>query len=262
MKLHERYLSALQLTLFPSETPALNSPKATPPPAPGKDPSPAKKGKLPLADQIRAIIGPRLPEGAVGEVVRIVESSPVSIIVTRERTSKSGDYRPAHRNRPPRITVNGNLNPYAFLVTLVHEVAHHHVDLEFARSQKKFSLRRKSRPLPHGDEWKSTFSRLMKPFLDPGVFPDDILPSLTRYLENPKASSTADHRLSRALKRHDPPDNTRRLEELPFNAEFSLHGRRFFRKKEKQRTRFRCICLQTGREYMVSAHAPVEPLAP
>lgn len=187
-----------------------------------------------------------------------ITGNPISLKVVRERTSKSGDFRPPHRNAPARITVNGNLNPYAFLITLVHELAHHHVHLDHAVVMKKFTLRRKKRPLPHGDEWKNKFRLLMEPYLHPGVFPADVLPVLTQYLENPKASSSADHHLSRALKHHDPPDATIRLEELPFDAVFTLHGRKTFQKKEKVRTRYRCICLNNNRVYLVSAGAPVE----
>jgi SprT protein len=83
---------------------------------------------------------------------------------------------------------------------------------------------------------------------------------LIRYLENPRASSSADHHLSKALKKHDPPDATIRLELLPFDAVFTLHGKRTFQKKEKIRTRYRCICLNTSRIYLVSANAPAVPL--
>ena len=98
----------------------------------------------------------------------------------------------------------------------------------------------------------------MSPYLNSGVFPNDILPVLMLYLQNPKASSSADHQLSRVLKKYDPADATMRLEELPFDAVFTLHGRRIFRKKEKLRTRFRCICMHTNRIYLVNAGAPVE----
>ena len=205
------------------------------------------------------MLGPHLPAAALGEVVQQITDNPVSLKVVRHRTSKSGDFRAGRRNEPPRITVNGNLNPYAFLLTLVHELAHHRVNFEHARMSRTITLRRKSRPLPHGKEWKEAFRMLMDPYLDDAVFPFDILPVLRQYLENPKASSAADHHLSKALKKYDPPDETVRLEELPFDAVFTLHGRRFFRKKEKVRTRYRCICLQTERIYLVSAGAPVIP---
>jgi SprT protein len=209
-------------------------------------------------EKIRRVLGHRLPEAAVNDVVSQILENPVSLKVVRQRTSKSGDFRAAHNLTPARITVNGNLNPYAFLITLVHELAHHHVDLDHSRAMKKFTLRRKSRPLPHGKEWKVKFQQLMQPFLNSEVFPDIVLPVLCQYLENPKASSSVDHRLSKALKIYDPPDSTLRLEELPFDEVFSIHGKRFFRKKEKVRTRYRCICINTNRIYLISSGAPVE----
>lgn len=191
-------------------------------------------------------------------MVEHIAADPISIKVVNHRTSKSGDFRAAHGHNAARITVNGNLNPYAFLITLVHELAHHHVSLDYARASKKFTLRRKKRPLPHGKEWKQMFCALMKPYLNSGIFPNELLPVVIKHFINPKASSSADHKLSKALKKYDPPDDTIRLEELPFDAVFSIHGRRLFRKKEKARTRYRCICLQTNRIYLVSPNAPVE----
>ncbi|MEI7897068.1 MAG: sprT domain-containing protein [bacterium] len=220
----------------------------------------AKPAASRLDEKIRLVLGPRLPAAAVEHVVEQISENPISLTVVRNRTSKSGDFRPPHRNNPARITVNGTLNRYAFLITLVHELAHHHVHLDHARKLQKFSLRRKSAPLPHGKEWKDKFLLLMEPYLNPEVFPADLLPVLVHYLENPKASSSADHHLSKALKKHDPHDATVRLEELPFDAVFTLHGRKTFQKKEKIRTRFRCICLNNNRVYLVSAGAPVEPV--
>ncbi len=232
----------MQLSLFHSKSPVSNP------------------ANLHLAEKIRSVLGPRLPRAAVEDVVEQIVKNPISLKVVRQRTSKSGDFRAAHKNEPSRITVNGNLNPYAFLITLVHELAHHHVNLDFIQAQKKFSLRRKTRPLPHGKEWKDKFGLLMAPYLNQDVFPVDILPVLIHYLENPKASSSADHHLSKALKQHDPPDATIRLEALPFDAVFTLHEKKTFQKKEKIRTRYRCVCLNTNRVYLVSAGAPVIPL--
>ena len=213
----------------------------------------------PPEEKIRSVLGPRLPPAAVEMIVAQIMENPISIIVTRNRFSKSGDFRAAHKKKPARITVNGNLNPYAFLITLVHEIAHHHEDSGHTRSLQKFSLRRKSRPLPHGKDWKDRFRLLMLPYLNNKIFPFDILPVLSQYMENPKASSSVDHQLTKVLNNYDPPDTTIRLEELPFDAVFSIHGIRYFRKKEKLRKRYRCICLKTNRVYLVSANAPVNP---
>jgi hypothetical protein len=216
-----------------------------------------KPGDTEKASQIRAVLGPRLPEASIENVVAQILENPVSITVVKTRTSKSGDFRPPFQGQPPRITVNGNLNRFAFLITLIHELSHHHVHLEYNRFLLKLTFRRKSRPLPHGDEWKETFRRLMEPYLNTEVFPANVLPVLKQYLENPKASSSVDHQLSIALKKHDQPDMTIRLEELPFDAVFTIHGKRIFRKKEKVRTRYRCICMKTSRIYLVSPGAPV-----
>ncbi len=230
----------MQLSLFNSKPPA---------------PKPAAS---PLAEKVRSVLGPRVPVAALDDVVDQILKNPISLKIVRQRTSKSGDFRAPHLGDPARITVNGNLNQYAFLITLVHELAHHHVNLDYTNLLKKFTLRRKKKPLPHGDEWKEKFQVLMEPYLNNSVFPGDILPVLIRYLENPKASSSVDHKLSKVLGKYDPPDDTIRLEELPYDAVFSLHGRRVFTKKEKVRTRYRCICMQTNRVYLVSAGAPVE----
>ncbi|MEI6434630.1 MAG: sprT domain-containing protein [Bacteroidota bacterium] len=211
------------------------------------------------ADQIRSALGSRLPQAAVENVVAQLLENPVSIKVVRARISKSGDFRPAFNNNPPKITINGNLNLFGFLITLVHELAHHHVHLDFNRALKKFTLRRKKRPLPHGEEWKEQFRLLMVPYLNNEVFPRDILPVLIQYLENPKASSSVDHQLSKALKNYDPSDTSVRLEDLPFDAIFTIHGKKIFRKKEKIKTRFRCECMKTSRIYLVSPGAPVAP---
>ncbi len=232
----------MQLSLFQSKPPIV------------------KPARAPLEEKIRLVLGPKVPVAAIDDVVEQITGNPISLKVVRQRTSKSGDYRAPHKKDPARITVNGNLNPYAFLITLVHELAHHHVNLDYTRALQKFTLRRKKRPLPHGKEWKDKFILLMEPYLNPGVFPADILPVVKQYFENPKASSSADHHLSKVLKKYDPPDETTRLEELPFDAVFTLHGRRTFQKKEKVRTRYRCICLNSDRVYLVSAGAPVELL--
>ncbi len=208
-------------------------------------------------DKIRTVLGPHLPAAALETVVVQLMEFPVSLHVVPHRTSKAGDFRPARDPRPARITVNGTLNPYAFLITLVHEVAHHRVELDYLASLKKFSLRRKRRPQPHGEAWKTNFRRLLEPYLHPEIFPDRLLRILHKHIQNPSASSSADHMLSAALQQYDPPDNTVRLEDLPFDAVFTLHGRRLFRKKEKARTRYRCVCQQTNRVYLVSAVAPV-----
>ncbi|MCK9218806.1 MAG: hypothetical protein M0P47_02000 [Bacteroidales bacterium] len=222
------------------------------------NPTHTKQTRNPDADLIHSLLIQHLPEGSVPEIIDLLRKNPIQLKVTRHRTSKSGDFRAPYKNQPARITVNGTLNPYAFLITLIHELAHHQVWLDHTRKLQRFTIRRKSRPLPHGKEWKDQFRYLMQPFLDENIFPDELQLVFSQYMENPKASSSADHQLSKILKTFDPPDQSIPLEELPFDAVFSLHGKRSFQKKEKIKTRYRCICLKTNRIYLISSYAPVQ----
>ena len=44
--------------------------------------------------------------------------------VKKSRSSKYGDYRPPLKGSNHLITINYDMNKYAFLITLVHEIAH------------------------------------------------------------------------------------------------------------------------------------------
>ncbi|HZH96128.1 MAG TPA: hypothetical protein VEY06_09600, partial [Flavisolibacter sp.] len=65
-----------------------------------------------------------LPPDTYEAVLHYIRHYRVHLTVARERKSILGDYRHRHGTRTHRISVNGNLNPYAFLVTLLHELAH------------------------------------------------------------------------------------------------------------------------------------------
>jgi len=66
------------------------------------------------------------------------------------------------------------LNPYAFLVTYLHEVAH------FLTYQ-----RHKNLVNPHGQEWKNAFGELFDPILDSELLPGELVPVLKAYLKIP-----------------------------------------------------------------------------
>lgn len=116
----------------------------------------------------------------------------VHLTVTRSRSTVLGDYRNAHAGKAHRISVNGNLNQYAFLITLLHELAH-------LITFEKFGHKVAS----HGKEWKMQFSELLKHFLLTEIFPNDIKQQLTASLKSPAASSCADDALMRILRKYD-----------------------------------------------------------
>ena len=65
-----------------------------------------------------------LPEGTFEKVSEYLHQYRIHLTITRERTTVLGDYRNAVDGKNHRISVNGNLNKFAFLYTLIHEIAH------------------------------------------------------------------------------------------------------------------------------------------
>jgi len=166
----------------------------------------------------------------------------VHLTITRSRATVLGDYRNAHAGKAHRITVNGNLNPYAFLITLLHELAHLITYLRYGH-----------RVASHGTEWKQQFSDLLKQFLLSGIFPADIQAQLLRTLKSPAASSCADDALMRVLRKYDPVrEGYCLVEELSVGAHFMIKNDRRFVRQEKVRKRIKAIEIDTGKIYLFS----------
>ena len=201
-----------------------------------------------------------IPENSVGLIMEWFNIHHVSLRISKARSSKFGDYRPPVKPLPARISVNRNLNKFDFLITLVHEMAHHEVCIENSTPFTLFGIRRKKRRArPHGKEWKNRYQQLMNPLIRESIFPEEVLPLLVNHFENPRSSSKSNSHLVIALKKYDAPDDSVFIESLNFNTEFSLPAGRTFRKQEKLRKRYRCICLDNGRTYLFSPLARVVP---
>ena len=187
-----------------------------------------------------------IPEKAVPKVMTLLNHDNLSLTVKRERKTRYGDYKRSS-NGQHQITVNSNLNHYRFLVTLVHEIAHFEAFKNYGRSIK-----------PHGLEWKRTFQHLMLPFLNPDIFPLELLPLLAHHFKNPRASSDTDTRLAYALKQFDSPNNKKFIFEVPLHTIFETQNGRIFRRGEKQRTRYKCMELSTQSIYLFNANVEVD----
>lgn len=192
-----------------------------------------------------------LPEDSLSLCMDLLSSEPVQLKIVRPRKTKFGDYRfPKEKDTRHRISINSNLNPYAFLITLVHEMAH-------LKAFKKFGRRIKA----HGPEWQDTFYHLSQPFIREGIFPDDLKLYLQQSLIKGVASSCTDINLYRILKKYDQPDEqVLHLEDLADGQIFQLHGNKIFKKGPKLRKRFKCLNLENGREYMVHPLVEVVPV--
>lgn len=183
-----------------------------------------------------------LPDNAFADVSYYLQHYRVHLTVTRQRQTILGDYRHAHDGKPHRISVNGNLNPYAFLVTLLHELAH-------LFTYERFGHRVQA----HGTEWKSAFSGILARFIDQKVFPPDVEQALLRSLKNPAASSCGDEHLLRVLRQYDrQKENHLLVEQLGEGDLFRIKGDRIFRRLEKIRKRYKCEETSTGKLYLFS----------
>ncbi|WP_447642519.1 MULTISPECIES: SprT-like domain-containing protein [Chitinophagaceae] len=183
-----------------------------------------------------------LPEGSFDLVVGYLNQYKVHLTVTQARKSILGDYRNAHGGQNHRISVNGNLNKYSFLITLLHELAHL---LTFDQCGHRVQ--------PHGNEWKQHYASLLVAFVQSNIFPPDIVAELRKSIQNPAASCGGEISLMRVLRKYDPKkEGFVTVEKVPPNTPFLDETGRVFVKIEKRRTRFLCRELKTGLNYLFS----------
>ena len=194
-------------------------------------------------DQVLSFI----PKEAKKQIYELLEASKISIKIKKKRKTKHGDFR-RMANGNSLITLNITTNPYRFLITLLHELAH------FKVSQSFFYRIR-----PHGKEWKNAYREILLPFLNPKIFPEPLCSLLAVHMLNPKASTDRDFHLVMALKKYDPPSVSVPIFKLMDGTKFSLENGRNFLKIKKLRTRYECKELKNGRIYLFSPHAEVFP---
>jgi SprT protein len=208
------------------------------------------------AERNKSILAKYIPEPAVDTISEWIYKYNFKLKVKKSRASKEGDYTPPHSGKNHVITINHDLNKYAFLVTLIHEVAH-------LVTWEKYQ----GRVNPHGKEWKSEYSRLLDYFLLKGssldsseeLFPEEISRALHKHSNRPSAASCSDLHLSRVLKKFDADTETLLLERIATGTMFRIvhsktkHSDEVFIKGEKRRTRFKCTHARTKREYLIHA---------
>ncbi|MEC3906863.1 SprT-like domain-containing protein [Tamlana sp. 2201CG12-4] len=189
-----------------------------------------------------------IPNQAIKQVLKLLNHDNLSIKVKQERKTRHGDYR-SLPNGKHQITINSNLNKYRFLITLIHEIAHFEAYQHYGRFIK-----------PHGLEWKRTFQHLMLPFLNPEIFPVELLSLLGNHFKNPKASSDTDVNLALALKQFDQPNDKTYIFDIPLGSTFRLYNGKVFMMGNKRVKRFECIELKTGKMYLFNPNTEVELL--
>ncbi|MDW3191595.1 MAG: SprT-like domain-containing protein [Cytophagales bacterium] len=165
--------------------------------------------------------------------------------IKKSRKTKMGDFRLDHRTGHQTITINNDLNPYSFLITYLHEVAHL---LTFEQYGRKVA--------PHGQEWKNMFKKTLQPVLNEQNFPPDILQALTQHFASPKATSCSDPALYQILRKYDEDKGEILLKEVPIGGLFEFNGKTY-QKLEVRRTRAICQELKSKRKYLIALIAGV-----
>lgn len=203
-----------------------------------------------MNDAAFALFQQHLPETAVNYCYNLWQRNAFLLKITRTRRSKLGDYC-YHPAKGHQITINHDLNTFAFLITYLHEVAH-------LFTYKQYG----NRKAPHGKEWKRNFRELLLPMMNESVFPQAILQALIGYAQNPTAATSSASPLKMALQQYDPIEIGKiQLASLAEGESFELN-RRFFVRGEIRRTRVLCTEQKTGRKYTVAASALVKKINP
>jgi len=190
-----------------------------------------------------------LPEGAFEPVLALIHQYKVHLTVTKARKSVLGDYRHPVMGANHKISVNGNLNQYEFLITLLHELGHLLCYEEF-----------KNKVDAHGKEWKYLYGLLLSDFIQRDIFPIDIKKSLKKTILNPAATANGETALLLVLRKYDivKKEGMAFVAHLPDGALFETEKGKRFQKIKKRRIRIECVELATGHIYSFSGLTEVK----
>ena len=208
---------------------------------------------MPITEHPMHALAAYLPDNTFEPVVNYIHQYKIHLTVTRKRRSVLGDYRHAAGWDNHKISINGNLNKYEFLITFLHELAH-----LFTFEQYK------NRVEPHGIEWKNYYSLLLQDFVSKKIFPADIEKALQKSIKNPSATANGETELLMVLRNYSQqlrPGYTI-VDKVPDGAHFITDNGRQFLKVGKRRKRYECVELKTGRRYSFSGLSEVKLVSP
>ena len=188
----------------------------------------------------KLLLSKYLPSDAVDAVYSLLSTYPVQLKITNPRKRIHGSYRrQTTKSGVHQITVNGDLNSYTFLLTLLHEIAHMYA-----------WINQKSKG--HDEKWKNCFMQLIRQFIALNVFPEDITTALEQHLLSIKSSDFLDVNLTKTLQKYDRQtqdvSNMISLEEVPENTVF-LHENKYMEKQKLLRKYYLCKDIKTKRLY-------------
>jgi hypothetical protein len=199
-------------------------------------------------NQLMRVLKKYLPLGALEYCCELIILYKLHLHIEIERKDRLGDYSP-HLGNGNRISINHNLNPFDFLITFIHELAHHVTHQKYGPNHQS-----------HGAEWKHEFKNCMRPVVMLRVFPPGIEVPLIHHMKSPKYTHSGDVQLMKALMKYN---HTQELilDDLAENTLFKmkLNSRIVFRKLHKLRTYIMCEDIANGRKYKIHAIAKIIP---
>ena len=199
-----------------------------------------------LLERSMKAVAPHMPDGWQAAIHTMLSANPILVRVVRSRKTKHGDHLVTGSREFSIITVNASGNPWQFVLTLLHEIAHAEV--------AHHSMHRIA---PHGKEWKLAFRQLLQAHRH--LFPPDLVDPVMEYARNPLYSADSHGALGTALRRHDKQDLRPTVQELALGQRFSLDGKTVLIRQQLLRKWYRCVTTD-GRALRVSPMARVHTL--
>ena len=182
------------------------------------------------------ILQNKIPKESISLISQWINELNIKLKFVNKRVTKLGDFRYDTKNGFA-ITINNNLNQYSSLITLTHEIAHAFVFSKYGNNVK-----------PHGKEWKSIFKKLIINFLNPNIFPNDILSPLSSYMINPSASTSNNLDLVISLRNYDV-EIKPTVSQIDIGERF-LYSNKVFVKEALLRKRIKCREIDRSKLYL------------
>ena len=185
-----------------------------------------------------------IPKESIPLISKWIDELDISLKFVLPRNTKLGDYKYDNKNGN-QITINNDLNPYATLITLTHEIAHAFVFKRYGSNHQ-----------PHGIEWKKMYKSLMLNFLKPKIFPHNILAALSAHMINPSASSSNDINLILSLREYDSKKSLT-IDQIKIGEKF-LYSGRLFVKHSYLRKRIKSLEVKSQKIYLFNPITKIE----
>lgn len=183
-----------------------------------------------------------VPEGTLPILKKWFGNLKIHIKITRDRTSKLGDYRKTAAGQFV-ITINHNLPSELFFFVLSHEMAHL---FAFEKYGQNISA--------HGKEWKHTFREMLVETLH--LYAPDLQPHIAEYARAPKANFSASPKLKAYFYPQKMEHGEFLIDQITPGEIFIFKSERY-RMQSKRRKNFLCTRVACNAAYVFRPHVKV-----